>query len=280
MGILGIDLGGTNVRVGFVENDELLKVESLELRKNVSADEVINDIISVIHKFDFEKVSGIGVGVPSVVDVEKGIIYDVQNIPSWKEVHLKEIFEKKFKIPVYVNNDANCFAVGEKYFGKLKGYKNAIGLIIGTGLGAGVIINDKLYSGNNCGAGEFGMIPFKDNIYEYYCCGQFFKNVHGISGAELYAKAEAGDAVALNIFAEFGQNLGEAIKTILYAIDPEIIVFGGSVRKAFSFFEAEMWKSIEKFAYAKSAERIKIEVSELEHVAILGAAALYFDAAR
>jgi glucokinase len=135
-----------------------------------------------------------------------------------------------------------------------------------------------LYSGNNCGAGEFGMIPFRKYIYEYYCCGQYFKNEFGLSGSELFDKAEEGNFTALTIFSMFGENLGEAIKMIMFAVDPEVIVLGGSVSKSYKFFKEEMWKTIKTFAYTKSVERIKIEVSERENIAILGAAALNLDA--
>ena len=277
MAILGIDLGGTNIRVGLIENDELVRVERLEIKNNCSEEEIIGDIISSINKYDIACVEGIGIGVPSVVDIEKGIVYDVQNIPSWKEVHLKDILESKFKIPVYLNNDANCFAVGEKYFGKVKEFKNIVGLIIGTGLGSGLIINNRLYAGNNCGAGEFGMVPFKEYNYEYYCSGQFFKNKYNISGEECYEKATANNFKALEIFTEYGVNLGEAIKMILYTFDPQVIVLGGSVSKSYRFFKDEMWKTIKSFAYPKSVDKIKIEVSEKNHIAVLGAAALYLD---
>ncbi len=278
MEILGIDIGGTNIRVGLVNQNELVRVESSLIKKDGSESEIINIINNLIEKFSLSNIEGIGVGVPSVVDVEKGIVYDVQNIPSWKEVKLKDILESKYKIPVYINNDANCFAVGEKYFGTVQDYKDIVGLIIGTGMGAGIIINDQLYSGSNCGAGEFGTIPFKDNNYEYYCSGQFFTNKYGMSGNELYKKAAGKNKEALQIFVEFGANLGEAIKMIMYAVDPEVIILGGSVSKAFQFFKDEMWKSIKNFSYSKSIDKIRIEVSEKENIAILGAAALYFDA--
>ncbi len=277
MGILGIDLGGTNVRVGLIENNSLVKVESLPINKTGNAIDVVNDISNLIERFSGNKIKGIGIGVPSVVDVEKGIVYDVQNIPSWKEVPLKELLEKKFKVPVYVNNDANCFAVGEKYFGKGEPYQNIIGLIIGTGMGAGIIINDKLYAGKNCGAGEFGTIPYKDKTYEYFCSGQFFANEFNTTGEELFQRAKQNDNEALQIFNKFGANLGEAIKLIMYAIDPEIIILGGSVSKSFNFFKNAMYKSIGDFAYPKSIDNLMIEVSEIENVAILGAAALYYN---
>jgi glucokinase len=277
MGILGIDIGGTNIRVGLVDQNELIRVESLLIKKESSEDEVLDNLHEMIGKFNGEKIEGIGVGVPSVVDVENGIVFDVQNIPSWKEVHLKKILESKYHIPVYVNNDANCFAVGEKYFGKAKQYKDIIGLIIGTGLGAGIIINNQLYAGNNCGAGEFGNIPFKDNTYEYYCSGQYFTNEFGVSGKEISRRAADKETHAIEIFNKFGSNLGEAIKMIMYAVDPEVIVLGGSVSKSFQFFKDEMWKSIRNFSYSKSVDKIKVEVSDKENIAILGAAALYFD---
>lgn len=277
MGVLGIDIGGTNIRVGLVEQGKIVGVHSSLIKKDCSEQEVIDDLHNLIDTFDIESIEGIGIGVPSIVDVNAGIVYDVQNIPSWKEVHLKENLELAYNVPVYINNDANCFAAGEKYFGKVKHYKDIVGLIIGTGLGAGLIINNELYSGNNCGAGEYGMIPFKDNNCEYYCSGQFFENEYGLSGTELYDKAVNSEEDALKIFNEFGENLGETIKMIMYSIDPEVIVLGGSVSKSYKFFEREMWKSIRKFSFSNYADKIIIEVSEMKNIAVLGAAALYFD---
>lgn len=280
MGILGIDLGGTNVRIGLVENDSLVKVESFPTNKNGDAISILDDIYRLIDHFSNEKISAIGVGVPSVVNVEKGIVYDVQNIPSWKEVHLKDLLKKKFKIPVYINNDANCFVCGEKYFGKAKKYKNVLGLIIGTGLGAGIIINEELYAGKNCGAGEFGMIQFKDKSYEYYCSGQFFINKYHTTGEELFKRAENGEKKALKIFSEFGSNLGEAIKTIMYSLDPEIIILGGSVSMSFKYFKDKMYKSLNNYYYSRAIDKLEIQVSEIKNIAILGAASLCYNEVR
>src|SRR4030065_1469271 len=277
MGVLDIDVGGTNIRVGLVEYGGLVRTESLKIKSDGSENEIIGDLNSRVGKFGNEKIDGIGIGVPSLVDSEKGIIYDATNIPSWKKVHLKEILESKNNIPVYVNNDANCFVIGEKYFGKVKAYSNIVGLIVGTGLGAGLVLNAHLYVGKNCGAGEFGMMPFRDHNYEYYCSGKFFKNEYGMSGEEVAKKAELGDTTALTIFCQFGSNLGEAIKVIMLAVDPEIIILGGSVSKSYRFFKDAMWESIRKFLYVHSSEKIKVEVSETNYIAILGAAALYYN---
>ncbi len=227
-----------------------------------------------------DDVAGIGAGVPSVIDLMTGTVYDVQNIPSWKRVPLKARLEERYRRPVFVNNDANSFAAGEKIFGKIRPYDSAVGLIVGTGLGSGVIANGRLYSGANCGAGEFGMLPYLDRNFEAYASGQFFERVHGVTGRDLAARAAAGEANALAIFAEFGRHLGEAVKAVCYAVDPEIIVLGGSVSKSYGFFRAALWEAFETYAYSLARERLKIEVSETEGIAILGAAALYFDARR
>jgi len=276
--IVGIDLGGTKVGIGRVEDGRIVRHVSAAVTAQGSEQQVISEVIGAIEKVFDPGVAGIGVGVPSVVDVEKGIVYDVQNIPSWKEVPVKEILEKRFGRPVYVNNDANCFAVGEKYFGKGIQYRHLVGLIVGTGLGAGIILNGRLYSGPNCGAGEFGMIPYKDTILEHYSSGQYFTRTYGIKGEEVSSRARRGDREALAILERFGAFFGDAIMIIMLAVDPEAIILGGSVSKDFPYFEKAMRERMQVFPYHKTLERIVIEVSSQPQIAILGAAALYYDA--
>jgi glucokinase len=278
--IVGVDLGGTNVRAAAVRGQQLDEVSSVRITPQGSADEVLDQICGLIDRTKPPDMAGIGIGVPSVVDLARGIVYDVQNIPSWKEVPLKSILEDRYAVPVLVNNDANCFALGERHFGKGMGSQSLIGLILGTGFAAGIVIGGRLYPGRHCGAGEFGMIPYLESIYEHYCSGQFFTRQAGQTGAEMFRRASAGDGEALAMFAQFGHHLGHAIKTILYAYDPETIILGGSVRKAFRFFEDAMWASIRSFGFPSSLGSLAIAVSELEHVAILGAAALHYDAGR
>jgi len=276
--VIGVDLGGTNVRAGLVAAGRLAEVRSVPVRSRGSEEAVFEDMFRAIDAVMGPGVAGIGAGVPSVIDLGTGTVYDVQNIPSWKKVPLKARLEERYGLPVYVNNDANCFAAGEKHFGQAKPYDHAVGLIIGTGLGAGVIANGRLYSGANCGAGEFGMLPYLDLDFEAYASGQFFERVHGVSGSELAARAGRGDPRALEIFAEFGVHVGEAVKTICYAVDPEIIVLGGSVSRSYEHFRPSLWETFRSYAYSLARERLRIEVSETENIAILGAAALYFDA--
>jgi glucokinase len=275
--IIGVDLGGTNIRAGKAIDREITLIKSAPTPSAEAEDVVIEAIFSLIDACIDEQTQSIGVGVPSVVDVEKGIVYDVVNIPSWKEVHLKEILENKYKIPAYINNDANCFALGEKYFGKAQAYNSVVGLAIGTGMGSGLIFNGKLYEGANCGAGEFGNVPYLSHNFEYYCSGQFFAEEKPISAYEAFLKAQTGDKEALAMFNEFGHHLGQAIKSILYAYDPEVIVLGGSLSKSYEFFKVPMFEAIQDFAYSNVLKNLKIEISNLEHSAIYGAAALFLN---
>ena len=275
--IIGIDLGATNIRGAVVTGDAMGDIVSRRINTKGTEEQVLEDVYFVVDRLIAKDVKAIGIGVPSVVDVEFGIVYDVVHIPSWKEVHLKQILEEKYKVPVFVNNDANCFILGEYYFGKGKGIKNMVGLTIGTGLGAGIIINNQLYAGPNCGAGEFGCVDYLDNNYEFYCSGSFFNNVYGLDGQQVFKDAQNGDARALELYAEMGIHLGNAIKLVMYTYDPALIILGGSVQLAYDYFEKTMWERIRTLVYPKSVERLVIERSELENSGILGAAGLYFD---
>ena len=276
--IVGVYLDGKNLFAGKVTNGVIEKSINIKVDNNSSEETLINEVISSIAEVIDDKVSGIGVGAPSLVNVEKGIVYQVRQIPSWKEVHIKDILENRFKVQVYVNNDANCLAAGEKYFGVAKGYENIVGVILDIGVGTGIVFKNHLYSGTNCGAGEFGAIPYKDYDYEYYCGEKIFENKYGLSSDTLYSRAVKNDKIALALYEQYGHHLGNLIKTIMYAVDPEIVVLGGNIAKAFPYFEKEMHKSIATFSYKHSLKNFKVVASENKHIAILGAVALFYDA--
>jgi glucokinase len=162
--IIGIDLGGTNVRAALENDGFILNFRKEPFKTKSSLEETLTQLKEFIRPLVSNGVRGIGIGVPSVVDVEKGVVFNVTNIPAWKRVPLREILEAEFRLPVCINNDVNCFALGEHQFGNLRGMKNVVGVSIGTGLGSGIIINDRLFEGVNCGAGEVGLLPYLDQI--------------------------------------------------------------------------------------------------------------------
>jgi len=275
---IGIDLGGTKILAARVNQAEVFKREYRFLPEdNGDENVVINIMIEVIKSLMDETVEGIGIGLPSIVDAEEGIVYDVQNIPSWKEVHLIERLKPHFDVPIYMNNDANCYALGEAYFGQGIECEFFVGLTIGTGLGAGIIYNKELINGSSGASGEFGILPYKDKTLEDYCSGQFFDTEYGINGFEMFEMAKRGDKVALDAFNIFGYHLGNAVKMIMSTVDPQRITIGGSVAQSNEFFKEKMWETIRDYPYQRSVDSIQIAFSDTNNRGMLGAASLCFD---
>lgn len=269
---IGVDLGGTNVRTALMDGTTVVRKEKAPCPAKGTQEEVIEAIAALIEPLVCEEVTSIGMGVPSVVDTKRGIVYNVANIPSWQEVHLKDIFEERFGIPVHINNDANCFALGESRFGQGRGYKDVVGVTLGTGVGSGIMIGGHLYEGRNAGAGEIGCLSYLDKDYESYCSTPFFV-AHNTSGAELAAKAQAGDAEAQALWDEFGHHIGELVKAVLFAYDPEAIIFGGGIAAGHPYFEKAMHKTVQTFPY-ETAKDVKILFSEDGDMGLYGASVL------
>jgi len=271
--LIGVDLGGTNVRAGLVSGGKIQKLTAQTIRAKGSEQDVFADLCAAIDTVFDKKVKGIGVGVPSLVDRKSGTVLSTVNIPSWRKIPLKKRLEKKYRVPISIDNDANCFALGERHFGYGKSCDNFVGLILGTGLGSGIVANGELISGVDCGGGEFGMIPYRDSILEHYASGQFFTKFNW-EGATLAAEAAAGNAKALEIFDEYGKHLAFALTVILYSLAPKMIIFGGSVSQSFRFFEKSLLANLEDFGYPTILHQLKLKTSKLKDVAVLGAASL------
>lgn len=272
--ILGIDLGGTNVRLGQIVEGVVIKKASVTSPSSLSLEDSLDYLSREIRKLLIPEVKAIGIGVPSVVDATKGIVYNATNIPSWKEVHLQGYLSAKFNIPVYVNNDCNCFVLGEKRYGIGKPYRDIVGITLGTGVGAGVIIDNKLYNGRNTGAGEIGSLPYLDATLEDYCSSMFFSKHYQATAEETAEKAYKGNTSALEIWKIFGRHMGSLIQCVLYVYDPELIILGGGISKAYSLFEQELMKTLEEFPYTETVKNIEIKISDNKDISLLGAAAL------
>lgn len=117
-----------------------------------------------------------------------------------------------------------------------------------------------------------------EHDYEYYLSDTYFDEKYGLKSKKVISRAAKKDKIALAIFEQYGYHLGDLIKTLLFAYDPEMIVIGGSLSKSFPFFEKYMWKRINSFQYPHLAKKIKVKETEQENIAVMGAAALYFDA--
>jgi glucokinase len=279
--LIGVDLGGTKVAAGKVSGNTLL--EQLSEKLDQSSQDPMDAValmMKLIGRLMDKQVGGIGIGVPGLVDRSTGVVYDVLNIANWKEVALKEILEKEFSVPVYVDNDSNCFAMGEYRYGAMAGHPDFVGITLGTGMGSGIIKNGQLIPDAHCCSGEFGTMSYLDGIYEDYTAGPFFQRVYGKSGEALAKEAASGKPEAQEAFNSFGRHLGNAIKTIIMAVDPPLVIIGGSVASAHDLYQEAMWESIREIPFPSVLQSFRVEFTNTKNIAILGAAALCPDASK
>lgn len=276
MNVLGIDIGGTSIVGGKIEDGRIVGQSKAGTRASEGGDVSLGVLKSVVAELVDGQTRAIGVGVPSVVDRKTGIAYNVQNIAGWDEVDIRGILEREFGLPVFVDNDANCFAFGEKIFGKGREFSNFVGVTLGTGVGSGIISAGRLLPDANCGSGEFGEVRIGGVKFDDWCGSHFFPDETGMSGAELSALARKGDANALKAFEEYGRRLSELIKLIVLVLDPEAVIFGGSIAKSFDFFGDAIRANLADFPYPKSIEKLRILASDSNDSGVLGAASLCF----
>ncbi len=272
--ILGLDIGGTNIKAGVLIAGHLQDIRSIPTPSQERKERILEEIAEFIASYDEHGYWAVGIGIPGLIDTDNGIVLNLANIPSFKKVHLREFLELRLNKPVFINNDANCFVLGEYKFGAAQTFKHVVGITLGTGLGAGIIVNGHLYCGYSCAAGEWCSAPYLDHDYEYYCSGKFFEKFYGKKTKPLAKLASQGDELALKAFDEYGKHLGELVKNILYTLAPQALVLGGSIRKAYPYFEKSMKESLNTFKYPTVSENLQILISHLDETGIHGAVAL------
>ena len=280
--IIGIDLGGTNIKTGLVSPvGKILKKFEIPTEAGKGTKKVINNIISAINEVKSGKIAGIGIGSPGPMDYKKGIIVNPVNLP-FKNIPLKNIIQNKFRIKTYLDNDANCFALAEAIFGHGRKYENVVGITLGTGIGGGFVINKKIYHGRS-NAAELGHMTIKfDGIkarsgnqgdIEEYAAARGITRLYDRKNNpySIYKLAVKGNKKAKKVFETMGYYLGIELANLLYAFDPDIIVVGGKISNSWKFFSKSMNKTIRKRYFAKPCPIVK---SKLKDAGILGAAAL------
>jgi glucokinase len=259
---IGVDIGGTNIKAALVVNGEITK--KIKLKTLGTKEKVIDQILFIIDLLNEERVEVIGVGCPGPADYEKGIIGKTQNIPL-QGTNLKQIISRRFKKKVIIDNDANCFALGEA---KRLGLKNIVVLTLGSGIGGGIIINGELYRGKG-NAGEIGHCTIKfdgasgmnQGELEAYVSRKAIKRDYGKEPDKLKEK---------KAWNEIGEKLGIGISNIINTFDPDVVVLGGGISKSFNLFKKGMQKEIDKRAISK----VKVIVGD-EDSGIIGASSLY-----
>lgn len=286
---LGIDWGGTYIKAGLVNNKGKILEErvfaSKDLRKKAFFTDKIGSLIKDFKRFNIQ---AIGIGAPGIINTEKGFIYYLPNIPGWKDFPLKKVLEQKFKIPVFVNNDANLFALAEARLGAGYGYLRGIFLTLGTGLGGAVIADGKLIptqisslelghvpialSGRKCSCGGRGCIEtFVGNKYLLRRYRTLGKNTKVKEVRDIFECALKGEKQAIVVWNEFSHALGMFLSGMVNIFNPQVIVFGGGVSGAFKLFKPPLSKAIKQQAMRPQAEGIKLLKAKLKEPGIIGA---------
>ena len=295
--IVGVDLGGTNTKVGLIYRNTVLKKEVLSTGDFFSPASLISaltdSITRILNVCSIRKamLAGIGVGLPGPVDFLKGIVHYFPNIEGWHEVPLRRIMQKKTGLPVWVDNDANLMCLAESRAGAAKGKKNVVGVTLGTGVGGGILINGSLYRGCAFAAGEIGHMPINEsgplcNCGGRACLERYIGNKRilekakecfkrDISLERLSLLAREGNLKARMIWREVAAHLGVALAQIANLLNPEIIVIGGGVAESGAFLFDNIRKVVRERSMSVQSGSLKIVKAKLGNDAgIVGAALL------
>jgi glucokinase len=301
--IIGIDLGGTNLKVGLLDlsfkiRDRLNLSTANFLRKEILIAAIVNSIDKIIKANRLRKtdILGVGLGLPGPIDADKGIVHFFPNIPGWLEVGLQKILEKKLKLPVFIDNDANLMALAEYKLGAAKTAKNAVCLTLGTGVGAGIIIEGKLYRGSTFAAGEIGHMPINEKGPEckcggYACLEAYIGNLRIMRQAQKIFKRKISleelsrlarhNKKAARIWSVVAERLGLALVSVINLLNPDCIVIGGGVANAGRILFDKVEETILTRAMLVQARAVNIRKAKLGNDAgIIGAAILVKDKTR
>ncbi|MDF2376656.1 MAG: ROK family protein [Verrucomicrobiales bacterium] len=255
---IGIDFGGTSVKVAVVEGSELLTdVHRIPTQDFVGPDPLIAAITDVVNelKGSFPDLVGIGIGVPGAVNYSTGVTYNLTNVGGWSNVPLRDKLAEMTGMPTVLDNDANCMAFAEWKFGAGQGFHNVVCVTLGTGVGGGLILNDSLYRGSNYAAGEIGQMSIDHDGVEgpYGNSGALERYIGnrqiGEMAARMYEEkglpvpedhspeglatlARAGDEVAREAWSMVAYYLGSNLMSTIYLLNPDAIVIGGGVSYA------------------------------------------------
>jgi len=296
--IIAIDLGGTNLKIGLfdqscnIRHRALLSTKSFRHKQGLIL-AIIDSIRRIIRdkKLKRQNIQGISLGLPGPIDVQKGIVHFFPNIPGWKDVKLKSILERRLGVPVYLDNDANLMALAEFCRGAARKTKNAVCLTLGTGVGAGIIIEGRLYRGSTFNAGEIGHIPINETGPKCNCGGkaclesyvgntpilkaarQIFKR--NVSLEEVSALARRKNWRAIKIWQDAGRRLGIVLSGVVNLLNPDVIVIGGGVASAGEVLFRKIRQTIAERAMPVQAKHVRVCAAELgSDAGLIGAALL------
>ena len=306
---LAVDLGGTNLRAAIVHREGALHHRK-SVRTPRTKKEALDQMISLLSELKDEAgrnvwhVLGVGVSTGGRVDLEKGEIVDsTALLPEWQHVPLRDILQSTLQLPVCVDNDGNCAALAEQMFGKGRAISNFIALVLGTGIGGGVVVENKILRGARNAAAELGHISIHYDGPQCSCgnrgCIELYASGSGlarlakellksgtiklegmpedqITPQALADAAQKGNAVARQLVEQAGALLGVAVAGLLNTFNPERVILSGSLTNIGELYLKPFRETVRARAMTVAWDSVEIVVSDLPDPALLGAAILAF----
>ena len=309
--LIGVDLGGTNVRIGVVTpKGRVLKKEEYALDPSLGGSKIVEGLVSNLKNFLQERIGrnnqllGIGIGIAGAIDMKRGRMINSPNIPDLNDFRIREFLKKRISSPIVIENDANAFALGEGWVGAAKGSKDYCGITLGTGVGGGIVINGEILHGSGGMASEVGHMVIDPEgplcgcggrgCLEVYASatgikrmaleaiekgegGEIVKRAGGkveeVTSEKVFQAAQFGDEAAQKIFHEMGRFLGLGLVNLIHLFDPEKIVIGGKASRAWNTFIKTTMEVVRERTMEGSREKVKIVQAKCgDDAGILGAA--------
>lgn len=290
MKVVGIDIGGTAVKYALLsEEGTLLSTGEFPTCAEKGVENLFNNICKVIDKYNCSDLLGIAVSGTGQIDGSIGkVIGGNPIIPGWIGTNLVELLETKYGVRAVLENDVNCAALGEKWLGAGKDEENFVCLTIGTGIGGGIILNNDIFRGDTCVAGEFGHIQIvkngvqcmcgKKGCYERYASAtalvKMVKDATGkeLNGKEIFELEKAGDTKIKEIVDTWIDYFTDGLSTIIYIFNPSLVVIGGGVTKQGDYLLDRIHKSLDGKLGENYKKNLKIRFAQLgNNAGMLGA---------
>jgi glucokinase len=301
--VFAADLGGTHLRMALVDAAGKIHRQSKESTpKDDSPDRIVETLVFAARAWSdsFSVPVAAAVMVPGAVDNDNAIVVQAPNLPSLVNFELKKELEHRLGWPVFLENDANAAAIGEMWQGAARGCTDVVSVTLGTGVGGGVILNDRLWRGSHGSAGEIGHTTV-DPFAELKCkcgnrgCLELFASAtaivrmthedlslfpesllhlaHQLTAEQVYEAGIKGDKLALAVFKRAGMYLGIALANLMNLIDPQMIVITGGVVNGWDLFAGEMYRQIRERAFRATAQQVRITRAECgDNAGVYGAA--------
>lgn len=298
---IGIDLGGTNLRVALVSDEGEI------IRKIIkpSSENVFGSVLESVEEIRHDGIAGIGFGIAGLIDRPNGRVFVSPNLHAMEGINIVKEIRQRFNVPVFIENDANVAALGEKIGGAGKNFENFVLLTLGTGIGGGIIHKGRLLNvpaelghmsinveAERCPCGNIGCLESyasaramiaravsmiekgTESLLKDCCKGSFYK----LTPEDIYRTALEGDTLSREVLREAGKHLGVGLANIINMLSPEAIILGGGLIGAWNIYVQEAIKEASRRAFKELFESVKIIPSSLrDEAGIIGAASLVFN---